>query len=236
MSYRVNRTAVLISRGGIVGAAVFCLTFIAFHLHVNKSSAGFLYLLLVVIIALRLGFGAATVASFLAVNCLDYYFIAPILTFRISDPGDWTALLTFEFTALVVSRLSTQVQHQARIAKQQSSARQKLYQLSRGALLLDPARPVESQILGLIQATLRIKSAALFDAAHARTYSAGEMAAELESTARNTYLLNRDEDDAVGGQWSRVLGLGGKAMGAIALLSDDLVPEVVDAVTWECGD
>src|SRR5580700_7231346 len=110
-----------IYRGAIGGASVFCLTFIAFRLHVNESSAGFLFLLLVVIIALRLGFTAATVTSLLAVNCLNYFFVQPILNFRIADRADWVALITFEFTALVVSRLSTQVQQQMRIARHQSS-------------------------------------------------------------------------------------------------------------------
>src|SRR5579863_7312599 len=149
---RVWKSAIY--RGAVGGASVFCLTYTAFRLHVNESSAGFLYLLLVVIIALRLGFGAATVTSLLAVNCLNYFFVQPILNFRIADPADWVALITFEFTALVVSRLSTQVQHQAQIARQQSSDRQKLYQLSRGVLLMDPARPVGSQVLALIQSTL----------------------------------------------------------------------------------
>ncbi len=196
----------------------------------SESSAGFLYLLLVVIIALRLGFAAATVTSFLAVTCLNYYFVQPILTFRIADRADWVALITFELTALVVSRLSTQVQQQARIARHQSSDRQKLYQLSRGMLLMDPHRPVASQVLGLIQATLHTESAALFDAAYARSYSIGVRSEEMESAARDAYIANRDENNASGDRWSRVLGLGGKAIGAIALRSDDLNSEVVDAV------
>ena len=217
-------------RGAIGGASVFCLTYCAFHLHVNEPSAGFLYLLLVVIIALRLGFGAATITSLLAVNCLNYFFVPPILTFRIADPADWVALIAFEFTALVVSRLSTQVQHQARIARLQSADRQKLYQLSRGILLMDPERPVGSQVLALIQGTLNTRSAALFDEAQARTYATGVETAEVESAARDTYLLQRDENESEEGLWSRVLALGGRPIGAIALVSPDLNAEVVDAV------
>src|ERR1700722_3888195 len=99
-------------RGAIVGLSVACLTFVAFRFHLNDSSAGFLFLLLVVIIALRLGFATATVASLLAVNCLNYFFIPPVFSFRIYDPENWLALGAFEFTALVVTRLSTQVQQQ----------------------------------------------------------------------------------------------------------------------------
>src|ERR1700733_2167857 len=102
-----------IYHGAIGGASVFCVTYIAFVLHVNASSAGFLYLLLVVTLALKAGFGAATVTSLLVVVCLDYFFVPPILNFRIANSADWVALVTFEFTVLVVSRLSTQVPKQA---------------------------------------------------------------------------------------------------------------------------
>src|ERR1035438_6122817 len=94
----------VVYQGAIVFLLVTCLTYLAFILHVKDSSAGFLYLLLVVIIALWRGFGAATVASLLAVNCLNYFFIPPVLSFRIYALGDWVALGAFEFTALVVSR------------------------------------------------------------------------------------------------------------------------------------
>jgi two-component system sensor histidine kinase KdpD len=117
----------LVRHGATGCCAVAALTYAAFRLHVNESSAGFLYLLLVVIVALRLGFRAATVTSLAAVNCLNYFFVQPILNFRIADPADWVALIAFEITALVVSRLSTQVQLQARIARRQSRDRQKLY-------------------------------------------------------------------------------------------------------------
>ena len=227
---RRDRAREVVYQGAIILVSLACLTYLAFILHVKASSAGFLYLLLVVIIALRLGFGAATVASLLAVNCLNYFFVPPVLTFRISDPEDFVALGAFEFTALVVSRLSTQVQLQARIARHQSADRQKLYQLTRGVLLLDPSRPISSQVLGLIQATLRTQSAALFDEASVRTYSVGTMTAELEAAAREAYAQDRDSNDPASDTWTRVLGLGGKAIGAIALRSKDLNPEVVDAV------
>src|ERR1700722_11053103 len=142
----MSKVQEIVYQSSIVVLSVACLTYVAFVLHVNGSSTGFLYLLLVVVIALRLGFGAATAASLLAVNCLNFFFIPPIFSFRIYDPENWIALGAFEFTALVVSRLSTRAQQQARIARQQSSDRQKLYQLTRGVLLLDPARPASSQV------------------------------------------------------------------------------------------
>jgi len=224
------RVREFIYQGAIVCLLVLCITYLGFIVHVKASSAGFLYLLLVVIAALWLGFGAATATSLLAVTCLNYFFIPPIFSFRIYDPEDWVALCAFEFTAVVVSRLSSQAQMQARIARQQSSDRQKLYQLTRGALLLDPSRTPSSQILVLIQATLQTHSVGLFEEANARSYGIGVGPAELEAAARDTYLHGHDRDDPVHGVWSRVLRLGGKAIGAVAVQATDLNPEVVDAM------
>ncbi len=226
-----ENAASAIAYGGAIGIiSVACLTFVAFHLRINQSSVGFLFLLLVVIVAMQLGFGAAIITSLLSVLCLDYFFVQPIFGFRIDDPADWVALITFVFTALVVSRLSTQAQEQARIARQQSSDRQKLYQLSRGVLLMDPERPVGSQVLALIQSTLDTEAAALFDETQAHTYTMGAATRDFELAARDSYLLQQDENDAVVGQWTRLLNIGGKPVGAIALRSADLNPEVVDAV------
>ena len=191
------RVREFIYQGAIVCLLVLCITYLGFIVHVKASSAGFLYLLLVVIAALWLGFGAATATSLLAVTCLNYFFIPPIFSFRIYDPEDWVALCAFEFTAVVVSRLSSQAQMQARIARQQSSDRQKLYQLTRGALLLDPSRTPSSQILVLIQATLQTHSVGLFEEANARSYGIGVGPAELEAAARDTYLHGHDRDDPV---------------------------------------
>jgi hypothetical protein len=95
---------------------------------------------------------------------------------------------------------------------------------------MDPARPAGSQVLALIQSTLESKSAALFDEARARSYGVGSDAEELESVARDAYLCDRNDNDIPGGGWSRVLRLGGKTIGAIALRSEDLNSEMIDAV------
>jgi len=96
---------------------------------------GFLYLLLIMILAMTLGFALATVSSLAAVTCLNYCFVPPVLTWRVDDPANWVALFAFEATALVVSRLSTKAQRAAKHGRQQSIDRKRLCDLSRGILL-----------------------------------------------------------------------------------------------------
>ncbi|MGH9403753.1 MAG: DUF4118 domain-containing protein [Terriglobia bacterium] len=88
-------------------------TWLAFHARLNLASSGFLYLVFVVLAAVYGGFWEATAVSVVAVACLNYFFIQPLFTFTVNDPRNWVALGAFEFTALVVSRLSHQAQVKA---------------------------------------------------------------------------------------------------------------------------
>jgi K+-sensing histidine kinase KdpD len=82
------------------------LTFCAFVLRLDLSTAGFLYLLTVVVVAQTCGLRQATLTSLLAVACLDYFIVPPVFSFDFGEPQNLVALTTFEFCALIVSRLS----------------------------------------------------------------------------------------------------------------------------------
>src|ERR1700678_337808 len=97
-------------------AAVLAAAYLGLRLHVNFSTTGFLDLLIVVLVARMSGFWEATVTSLVALTCLNYFFVPPVYTFYVADPQNWVALFTFESTALLVSRLSTQMDKQARTA------------------------------------------------------------------------------------------------------------------------
>src|SRR5258708_6851218 len=115
--------------------AVLFITWIAFRFHFNLSSATSLHLFLVTAIALRYGFIEASIVSLLSVACLDYFFTQPLFAFYMSDSHDWVALITFESVALLVSRLSNQVNRHARETERHRSQLQQLYELSQNVLL-----------------------------------------------------------------------------------------------------
>src|SRR5271166_1501684 len=86
-------------------AGIALLTYCGFVLRVNLTTISSLFLLVVVAMASFCGFWQASLTSILAVACLDYFFMPPVLRLNITDQQDWMALLTFEVTALVISRL-----------------------------------------------------------------------------------------------------------------------------------
>ena len=156
---------------GLTGVAL--VTFIAFRLHLNLSSSGSLYFLIVVMVSIVWGFWEASVTSLIAVSCLNYFFVPPVFTWTVSDPQNWVALATFEIAALTVSRLSTRAQEKARAEARQRVEVQKLYELSRRILLLDRRQSIGPQIVSLIQEIFRTRSVALFDATSARMDATG---------------------------------------------------------------
>jgi|ERR1700728_213376 len=216
----------------VAGPAVaLLLDYGAFRLHFNLLTASSISLLVIVLTALNFGFWKATGSSLVAVACLDYFYTPPILSFRIVDPQDWLALASFEFTALVVSRLSIQVQNQVRQAVVHRCNAEKLYQLSRSILLLNRQEPPGLQIARLIIANIRVDAVTLFDSTLVRSDTAGRCTQQDEELARNAYLCNTSHDDLESQKWVRVLRVGSSPIGAVTLCGGDLTPMIVDAVT-----
>jgi two-component system sensor histidine kinase KdpD len=211
-------------------AAFIVTTLVAFTLHFTLTATAFLYFLFIVLAALRWGFWQATAFSVGAVVCLDYFFTSPLFSLRVTQPGDWTALIAFEFAGLVVSRLSAQAQHHARVANQERNNIQKLYELARSILLLDTHEPAGAQIANFVQRSIQVESVALFDFSTGQVYSAGRLSPDLEALVRSTWVEDRNQNDPVLHASSRVMRLGRKGTGAIALRARHLNPLVADAV------
>jgi two-component system sensor histidine kinase KdpD len=211
------RSQLGIVRGCLAGiTAIALVTLCAFHLRLDLSTSGSLYFLIVVMVSVIWGFWEASVTSLIAVNCLNYFFVPPVLSWRVSDPRNWVALAAFEITALTVSRLSSRVQGQARTEARQRIQVEKLYELSRRTLLLDRRQAIGPQIVPLIQEIFKV-DVALFDATLVRLDATVSPASDLEQLARNAYFRDSTLEGADGCTWAHVLRLGSKPAGAIAL-------------------
>jgi two-component system sensor histidine kinase KdpD len=215
----------------LAGAAtVLVATYLGFQAHVNFSTAGFVHFLIVLLVAMMFGFWAATITSFAAFICLNYFFVAPVYSFTVEDPQNWVALIAFESTALIVSRLSTQLETEAQTAIQGQRSMEKLYELSRSVLLLNRQQAPGPQIVAQIQQTMEVEGVALFEATLSQVDAVGSNIPELQALARNTYFEDADRYDTESRTWQRVLRLGSSAIGGIALRGTHLSPIIVNAV------
>jgi two-component system sensor histidine kinase KdpD len=205
-------------------------TWLAFHLDLNLPSAGFIYLILIVLTAEYGGLLEATMTSVAAVICLDYFFEPPIFAFRVGERTDWMAFVAFEFTALVVSRLALRARAKAVEANARHEDSQRLYETARQILLLDKASKPGDFVTSSILQVFQVRAVILFDAVAAETYTSGESSPQIEERTRAAYYSNSDKFDPVTETWFLALRLGGKPFGSLALCHSKMTPMVATAL------
>jgi two-component system sensor histidine kinase KdpD len=205
------------------------LTFTGYVLHFNAAPVGFLFLLVVVCEAILCGFWQASIVSFVACSCLDYFFYPPVLRFGIADPQDWVALGAFELSALLVSRLSSREQLSNREAQLQRTAMEQLYELSRSTLLINLHQSPGPQLTQLIQRIFMAEAVAIFDANSGLGDRTGAWEKDEHDLAKECFLQQTDDEDKSTGTSRRILRAGAEPIGALAIRGQ-LSPLVVNAL------
>jgi two-component system sensor histidine kinase KdpD len=173
------------------------------------------------------GFWQASLASLLAVACLDFFFTDPVFHFTITDPQDWVALGVFE--GIAISRLSAKENRSAREAAFHRAGMEQLYELSRNSLLMDLRQSPGPQLVVLLQRIFSADAVALFDLNLGRQDRAGEWGEDEADIARECYLKEVSRDDPQTETWRRILGAGMGPVGAL-VIRGKLSPLIVDAL------
>jgi two-component system, OmpR family, sensor histidine kinase KdpD len=186
-------------------------------LRVNLTTISFLNLLLVLIVALFCGFWQASLTSLLAVACLDYFFLPPLFRFNIADSQDWVSLGAFEFTAIVVSRLSARELRNAKEAAINRKGMEQLYELSRNSLLLDLSQAPGPQLIALIQRIFETSAVALYDNSLKRIYKIGDWNPAEDSLAKECYLRDSSQEDTQTRTSQRILRASHGSVGALVV-------------------
>jgi two-component system sensor histidine kinase KdpD len=97
----------------------------------DEANIVMLFLLTVLGVALRLGRGPAVLASFLSVGLFDFFYVAPHLSFAVSDVQ---YLLTFGVmlaVGLIVGQLTAHLRYQAQVAAEREARSRALFELTR---------------------------------------------------------------------------------------------------------
>ncbi|GLK86288.1 sensor histidine kinase [Ancylobacter defluvii] len=95
------------------------------------SNVSLLFLMAVVVSAIRAGYGAAFLAAVLSGLAYNFFFIPPLYTFTIASPHEVFAFIVFLLAALLAGGLASRVSEQARAARARAAALQSLYDFSR---------------------------------------------------------------------------------------------------------
>jgi two-component system sensor histidine kinase KdpD len=151
----------------VAAAGIAICTWISFRSGQNSGSVACFYLVIVVLTAYYGGLRQATLISVAAVACLDYFFNEPIFSFTVSRSSDWVDLGAFEFTALVISRLSNRVSLRELEAAAERRDASRLYQTARRILLFESPGNPGNQVASLIRDVFELRCVVVFDAVSA---------------------------------------------------------------------
>lgn len=90
---------------------------------VNATAAALILLLVVLGVASQWTRNEAIFTSIAAVFCLNYFFLPPVGTLSVEDPGNWIAVVVFLVTAITTSQLSSRARQRAEEAAAAEAAR-----------------------------------------------------------------------------------------------------------------
>ncbi len=113
--------------------AVALVTTCALPLRATLTLANFtlIYLLLVLVIAVRSGTGPAFVTTFVSFMCINFFLVPPFYSLRVADPREVLDLFVFLIVAGIAGRLASRARKQAQVAQQRADEQEILYRLTR---------------------------------------------------------------------------------------------------------
>jgi two-component system, OmpR family, sensor histidine kinase KdpD len=110
--------------------------------YVRPTHLALMYLLAVLVMAVRFGLWPALIAAVLSVGALDYLFLQPLYTFEVNTPQDALLLAFLSVGAIIASGLAARLREQVSIAEQNAETTAALCQFAgklAGTVTLDAA-------------------------------------------------------------------------------------------------
>ncbi len=208
-----------ILRLAAVVAAVAGVTLLFFRLiPVNATTAGFAYLVAILMMASGWGLAEGILASALSILCFNFFFLPPVGTFTIADPQNWIALVAFLAAAIIASQLSNRARRRTLDAVASQKEMERLYAFSRGILLADPGQDAARQMTREMARIFDLEGVALYSRHDGQTYYAGEGEWDgFEEKLKETALQGGSSSEAATRTIVLAIRLGGSTIGALAL-------------------
>ncbi len=212
-------------------AIVAAVTAIGHTLPVNATTAGFAYVITVLLVATSWGIREAVFASVASMLSFNFFFLPPFGTLTIADPQNWLALFAFLVTAIVASELSTRARREANAAIHRQRELERLHALGRSILLDRGGGPLPQRLAQDVAESFELPAVALYDIASAREYKGGPEDLVIPESVLSA-AISGDIGARTDNLDSRfaLIRLGGKPAGVLGLRGD-VCDTTVDAIS-----
>jgi two-component system sensor histidine kinase KdpD len=164
-------------------AAVALVSWALILLHADNSTAGILFLLIIVWSAT---FTSSVLAIYLAVLAsliFDFFFLEPLYTLNLSGFQDWLSMGAFLASCVVVNRVAERARRETRKVEQRREDAERLYALSQEMMLHDDAAGLVRDIPRLVEKSFALNAVLLYVRAEDQFFASGFPEESLDSTA-----------------------------------------------------
>lgn len=217
----------------IIATALTAMTNLALTwLHANSTTAGMVFLALVVWVATQAGVKISLYTAALCALSFDFFFLSPFRTMRLAGTQEWLEMLTFAASSLVVSRLAEQARRQTRHAEQRRRDVERLYELSQELMLYEDAEGLLRELPRLIDRIFSLNGVVLYVCGRDQfCASTSELPMSIQASLRAMTQGHNPTLSIPGDLTARPLMLGMTAVGAMAWRPAELSREVATAVS-----
>ena len=201
-------------------------------LHADASTAGIVYLVLVVwcatVVGRDLSFYVAVVSGLL----FDYYFLPPLFTLDLTGFHSWLSMTAFVVSCIVVGRVADQARRQTRQAEQRREDVERLYALGQEMMLHEDAAGLVREIPRLVAHNFALDAVLLYVRDEDQVYSSIPLESDvLVDTMRNASLTHEPDAGYPEGYTLMNLVFGMTSLGRLAWRPATLSREVAAAIT-----
>jgi two-component system sensor histidine kinase KdpD len=182
-------------------------------LHVDTASiAGFTFLLVVLLAAAAARLWVPVTVSVAAVLLFNYFFLPPVGSFYLVDPGEWVALVAFLTVSLVASKLSAAARARTREALNRQHELACLFDVSRDILSITDSALAIRQLAECISRRFDLDFVALCQPDSGRW--------EIVTGGPASVGLNTSHLGATSERHSRAIRIDGRTVHLVPLRSD----------------
>jgi two-component system sensor histidine kinase KdpD len=212
----------------VVSAVTVLLT----SLGANSTTAGMVFLVLVVLYAAQAGIGLALYAALLCAASFDYFFLPPYGSWRIAGIQQWVAMISFLLSCVVVGRVAERARQQARRAEQRHQDVERLYELAQQMMLQEDATGLVRDLPQMIMRIFALDGVVLYVRDQDEIYaSTTDLPMSIQASLR-AMTLGEHPTEVIPGEFTvRTLMLGLRPVGALGLRPATLSHEVATAVS-----
>ena len=98
--------------------------------HLTLANFSLIYLLAVLVVAMRWGIGSSLFAAALSFVCFNFFLVEPLYSLRVADPRELLDLIIFLVVAMLTGQLATRARAEAENARQRAHEQMILFKLT----------------------------------------------------------------------------------------------------------